>query len=501
MREMDDMALLREYTARQSETAFATLVERHIGLVYCAALRQARDPAQAQEITQVVFILLARKAHSLREGTILSAWLYRAARFAASDARKMAFRRQQREQQAFQMQTISAASSDEPGWEQIAPLLDEAMAALGEKDRNAVMLRYFEQKSLEEVGVALGIGTVTAQKRVWRAVDKLRQYFSRHGEALSAEGITAALSAHAIHGVPSGLAAAVAATAALKGTAATASTATLIKGTLKLMFWFKMKTVVVVGVGVLLAAATITPIRIHEIRARPDYWQIRDFTVATLENARPQVTILPAKFGPESGGWMVWPPDGKLMGIGVPVEEMIQAAYLPVKGGVTYFRTRTVPAVPLPRQRYDFISNLDQGASNALQRAISEKFGLAIWREARETNVLVLSVRDPNVAGLRPVFQTASHLQPGGASLRGGHFSATNYPIQELALSIEDHLGIPVIDQTGLTGRFSFDVKWDEPDPKHRNPEGLKQALLDQIGLELTSKVQPIEMLVIEKAN
>jgi len=500
---MDDMALLREYTARQSETAFATLVERHIGLVYCAALRQARDPAQAQEITQVVFILLARKAHSLREGTILSSWLYRAARFAASDARKTAIRRQLREQQAVQMQTISPASSDESGWEQIAPLLDEAMAALGEKDRNAVMLRFFEQKSLEEVGAALGINTVTAQKRVWRAVDKLRQYFSRHGAALSAEAITAALSAHAIHGAPSGLAAVVAATAALKGTAATASTATVLKGTLKLMAWLKMKTVIVVGVGVLLATATITPIRIHEIRARPDYWQVQDFTVATLENARPQVSILPAKFGPESGRWIVWPPDGKLMGIGVTVEEMIELAYFPVRNGVTYVKTRTVLDAPLPKERYDFISNLDQGASNALQRAISEKFGLTIWRETRETNVLVLSVRTANATRLKPAAKPTA-TQPGHASFDNGHFSFIGCPIEDLAFDIEAYLGdrgVPVIDRTGLAGEFTFDVKWDEPDPKHRNPEGLKQALLDQIGLELTPKVQPIEMLVIEKAQ
>ena len=113
------------------------------------------------------------------------------------------------------MQTISSASSDESAWEQIAPLLDDAMAALGEKDRNAVMLRFFEQKSLEEVGLALGIDTATAQKRVWRAVDKLRQYFARHGAAFSAATIATTLSAHALHAVPSGLAATVAATAAL----------------------------------------------------------------------------------------------------------------------------------------------------------------------------------------------------------------------------------------------------------------------------------------------
>jgi len=392
MREMDDMALLREYTARQSDTAFAKLVERHVGLVYCAALRQAGDPAQAQEITQVVFILLARKARSLREGTILSAWLYRAARFAASDARKMAFRRQQREQEAFQMQTISAASSDESGWEQIAPLLDEAMAALGEKDRNAVMLRYFEEKSLEEVGVALGIGTITAQKRVWRAVDKLRQYFSRHGAAFSAEAITAALSAYAIHGVPSGLAAAVAATAALKGTAATASTAALIKGTLKLMFWLKMKSVVAVGVGILLAASTITPIRIHEIRARPDYWQVTNFNYAILEHARSQVTILPSKFD-RGYGWTQYPLDGKMMGIGQTVAEMIQAAYLPLRGGMTYFRTSTVLDAPLPRERYDYISNLDQGASNALQRSSGES--IPIWLNMMKFSGLRMTLTPP----------------------------------------------------------------------------------------------------------
>ena len=494
---MDDFDLLVEYGARGSESAFTALTQRYVRVVYSAALRQVRDPHLAEEVTQVVFVLLAQKAHTFGKGVVLSAWLLRATRFTSTNLLVSQYRRVRREQQAVQMQTTSTGDSS---WDQIGPLLDEAMSRMGEKDRNALALRFFEQKSLEEVGVALGIDTAAAQKRVWRAVDKLRQYFTRHGAALSVEAITAALSAHAIHGVPSGLAAAVAATAVLKGTAATASTATLIKGTLKLMFWLKMKTVVVVGVGVLLAAATITPIRIHQIRARPDYWQVTNFNYAILEHARSQVTILPSKFD-RAYGWTQYPLDGKMMGIGQTVAEMIQAAYLPLRDGFTYFRTRTVLDAPLPRERYDFISNLDQGASNALQRAISEKFGLAIWREARETNVLVLSVRDPNVAGLRPVFQTTSHLQPGGASLRGGHFSATNYPIQELALSIEDHLGIPVIDQTGLTGEYTFDVKWDEPDAKHRNPEGLKQALLDQLGLELTPKVQPVEMLVIEKAN
>ena len=122
-------------------------------------------------------------------GNHLSAWLYRAARFAASDARKMAFRRQQREHQAVQMNTISPTSSDESGWEQIAPLLDEAMAALGEKDRNAVMLRFFEQESLEEVGVALGIAPRGAEAGV-AGGGQAAPILSRHGVALSADAFT-----------------------------------------------------------------------------------------------------------------------------------------------------------------------------------------------------------------------------------------------------------------------------------------------------------------------
>ncbi|MGD0413449.1 MAG: TIGR03435 family protein [Verrucomicrobiota bacterium] len=498
MRDMDDMALLREYTARQSETAFTTLVERHIGLVYCAALRQVRDPARAQEITQVVFLLLARKAHSLREGTILSAWLYRAARFAASDARKMAFRRQQREQQAVQLQAISPGSSEESAWEQIAPLLDEAMAALGEKDRHAVMLRFFDQKSLEDVGLALGIGTVAAQKRVWRAVDKLRQYFSRHGAAFSAGAITTALSAHAIHGVPSGLAATVAATAALKGVAFSGSTATLLKGTLKLMAWTKLKTAIVAGVAAFcVLGATITVIK---VTMPPDYsWEVQNPRERALTNARPQLTILPTKFHPKGNWHFVLAPDGRCMGIQVTPERIIQGANNASDWmDVNELDLRTKVAAPLPEDEYDFICNLRQGASNALRHAIIAKFGVTASRQRVETNVLVLSVRNPNAVGLRLAWPNRNS-KP--APSKPGHHSAASASIQSLAQWLEKRLKVMVMDQTGLNGYYAFDLDWNEPDPKHPDDEALKQALIDQLGLELTPKIQPVEMLVIEKAK
>ena len=452
MREMDDMALLREYRARQSETAFTTLVERHIGLVYCAALRQVRDPALAQEITQVVFILLAKKARSLREGTILSAWLYRAARFAASDARKMAFRRQQREHEAAQMQTIAPSSSDESAWEHIAPLLDEAMAALGENDRNAVMLRFFEQKSLEEVGAALGIDTGAAQKRVWRAVDKLRQYFARHGAAFSAATITAALSAHALHAVPSGLAAAVAATATLKGTAATVSTATLLKTTLKLMAWTKAKLAATAVVGILLATATTT-ITVKEIQEHRTYsWQAGGFDSRVLAKRAPQVAILPSK---GSGGAGM--SGGKLMGKTTSAQGVIEAAYGVWSGGPV----ATIVLTELPKGSYDYIASLPSGNAVALQEEVKRKFGVIGRFETRQTNVLALTVKKANAPGLRP---DTSPRGPGGGRSKAGEYSCFNSPLLSLANFLTDYFNTNVTNHTGFTGRFDIDLKWDETD-------------------------------------
>ena len=249
---MDDLELLRDYVASGAEQAFEVIVKRHVNLVYSAALRQVHDPVMAGEVTQTVFIILARKARKLGSETILSGWLYRTAQFAGAKALRTEYRRRTREQKAAQMEPEKADSA----WDQIAPFLEQAMAHLGEADRNAVVLRYFENQSLKAVGTALGINEDTAQKRVARAVEKLRTFFAKRNVVLSAAILAATLSAHAVHSAPAGIAASALTAAAPGGAAwtASASLTTLIKGTLTLMAWTKAKTGIVVALSILLLA-------------------------------------------------------------------------------------------------------------------------------------------------------------------------------------------------------------------------------------------------------
>ena len=253
MPEATDIALVREYCARQSEPAFETLVHRHVNLVYSMALRRVGNPAQAEEITQAVFVILARKAARLRPDVVLAAWLHETARHVAASFLRGEIRRRRREQEAYMRSTLQP-SSDDSAWEQLAPLLDEAIGRLRSADRNVVALRYFQNKSVREIAAALNIGEAAAKKRLTRAVEKLRLDFFKRGINVSTAALSGAVLTHSIQTAPAQLTASI--LAAAKGATISASTLTLIKGALKIMAWTKVKTAIVIGVAAILAAST-----------------------------------------------------------------------------------------------------------------------------------------------------------------------------------------------------------------------------------------------------
>jgi RNA polymerase sigma factor (sigma-70 family) len=226
-----DVNLLARYTRHHAEEAFTEIVRRHLDLVHSAALRQVRSPQLAEEIVQSVFIKLASQASRLAPDTILTAWLYRVTRREAIDVIRREARRQLREKIATEMNATNAAS---PDWTQIAPFLDEAMDALDATDRTAVLLRYFENRSLREVGSILGTTDDAAQKRVSRAVERLREFFAKRRIIVGATVLAGVISANAVQSAPIGLALTVSSAPALPATSATcAATKAIAMTTLK----------------------------------------------------------------------------------------------------------------------------------------------------------------------------------------------------------------------------------------------------------------------------
>jgi len=251
MPESTDHQLLAEYARNQSDTAFATLVARHVNLVHSVAWRATGNGHQAEEIAQAVFLILARKAGQLSPRVVLSGWLYQTARLTAANFLKCEARRHRREQEAYMQSTLNEPEA--APWEQVAPLLEEAMGCLGELDRNAVVLRYFENRTAEETGALLKLTSAAAHKRVERALDKLKKFFSRRNVTVGTGGLGLLLSANAVQSAPAGLAASISA-AGIAGTAVSASI--LITATQTIAMTTLQKTiitatlVVVAGAGV-----------------------------------------------------------------------------------------------------------------------------------------------------------------------------------------------------------------------------------------------------------
>ena len=232
MNDQTDSQLLAEWAKTRAEPAFAELVRRHVDFVHSAAVRMVCDSHLAQDVTQSVFVALARDAAQLTDRRVLAGWLHRTAQNIAAQTVRTDVRRRAREQEAAAMNQLLADSGTgvPPVWSEIAPQLDAALGELPEPDRDAVLLRYFENKSLREVGQALGTSDDTAQKRVSRAVERLREFLAKRGVTVGTSGLAVVISANAVQAAPVGLAVTISTAAALAGTTiASTATATAIK--------------------------------------------------------------------------------------------------------------------------------------------------------------------------------------------------------------------------------------------------------------------------------
>src|SRR5438046_2641942 len=227
MHEQSDAQLLRGYAQHGDEAAFREIVMRHTDLVYSVAVRCVNSPDLACDIAQSVFTDLSSKARpvaeKLADDASLVGWLYRSTRFAALNQLRNDHRRLAHERQA--MELLLSNSETAPDWDRIRPVLDEAMDNLSDEDRDALLLRYFKNHDFRDVGLALGLSDDAAQKRVSRAVERLREFFAKRGVTAGASGLVVVISANAVQAAPAGLAVTISPSAALAGGTAQTSTA------------------------------------------------------------------------------------------------------------------------------------------------------------------------------------------------------------------------------------------------------------------------------------
>jgi RNA polymerase sigma factor (sigma-70 family) len=220
----EDVELLRRYAGEQSEAAFAELTRRHVNLVYSAALRLVHgDVHSAQDVTQQVFTEVARQAKRLARHPALVGWLYTTTRLLALRVNRTEQRRQAREQAANTMNELLHDDAPASDWNQLRPVIEDAMHELDDKDRHAVLLRFFQNKTLNEVGVALNLTENAARMRLERALDKLRLKLARRGITTTATALAAVVSANAVQTAPAGFVATLPA-AAIAGSALPIST-------------------------------------------------------------------------------------------------------------------------------------------------------------------------------------------------------------------------------------------------------------------------------------
>ncbi len=260
---MRDGRLLREYVEHGSQAAFAQIVERYLRLVYSACLRETGEAGLAEDAAQAVFLLLARKAPTLTGKAGLAGWLFAASRLVSRNAVRQERRRRHQEQKVGEamLRADRDGEADAALWHEIEPVVNDALMALNGREREAILLRFFQGLSLAETGDALGVSTDAAQMRVSRALEKMRRHLGKTGVAVSGAALTSLLPVHAAHSLPTGGAAAVLAVLSPTGPGPLAGSNVygLYQGAVKTMWITRMKiAAVLVGVSLLTVFSSVT---------------------------------------------------------------------------------------------------------------------------------------------------------------------------------------------------------------------------------------------------
>ncbi len=539
MPEPDDIKLLKQY-AQGDESVFNVLFERYVNLVYSTALRQVPNPSHAEEITQAVFIILTRKAKSLGPKTLLSGWLYQTTRLTAANFMKREVRRQRREQEVYMQSTLT--EPDTSPWEQISPLLDDAMGRLGEQDRNAIVLRFFENKTPHEVAATLNLNEVTARKRVSRALEKLRKFFTKRGVVSTTAVIAGAIAANSVQAAPATIAKSVVAVAIAKGAMASGSTLILVKGVLNAMTWTKVKIpLVIVAITVLatglafdpwknaekiysetynITADSLNKIKSYNKQAyqvasvitnangtittkyvvkdkaakaaaekegRDSAERVMEIETNFFKTIPPGIIIRPHTQNPH-GNTDIFKDENHEIGMCWTCQQLLTIAYS--TGGRNLPLSRIIFPTNIPSGEFDYLINVPDHGKEKLQAEVQKYFGIIAHFEMIKTNALFLKIQNPNAQQLR------NPTMPAPAAEGTLMF----LDVDGIAYEMEEGLHQHVVGDTRLTQKYWINLPWPgEWDRAAVN--SLKQSLTDDLGLEIIPTNMLVKMLIVEVTN